>query len=361
MGESCFMTVLASTTIWLCRISCLLAILLPVSATSGEVRDYLKKRDNWFTSNQAHVVAQNILSHQTKVGGWPKNTDTAGVRYEGDPARLKATYDNSATTDELRFLARIYAAANVKDYRSAFDLGLDHVLDGQYENGGWPQSYPPGKGYGRHITFNDNAMVRLLEFVREVSNDQKYLFVDDRRRGMAEAAFGKGIECILKCQIQIDGRLTGWCAQHDAIDFRPQSARSYELATLSGAESVGIVRLLMSINDPAPEVVRSVDAAVAWFEASKLVGIRLVEVPDQQGPKGVNKLVVRDTNASPMWARFYDLKTNQPIFCDRDGVPKRSLADIGYERRNGYAWYGNWPERLLDREYPAWKEQHPAR
>ncbi|MEI7731270.1 MAG: pectate lyase [Verrucomicrobiota bacterium] len=31
------------------------------------------------------------------------------------------------------------------------------------------------------------------------------------------------------------------------------------------------------------------------------------------------------------------------------------LAEIGYERRNGYAWYGNWPAALLDKEYPAWK------
>ena len=42
---------------------------------------------------------------------------------------------------------------------------------------------------------------------------------------------------------------------------------------------------------------------------------------------------------------FYEIGTNRPIFSDRDGVPKRELADIGYERRNGYAWYGNWPQQ----------------
>jgi hypothetical protein len=56
-----------------------------------------------------------------------------------------------------------------------------------------------------------------------------------------------------------------------------------------------------------------------------------------------------------MWARFYEIGTNRPIFCDRDGVPKSHLADIGHERRNGYSWLGYWPQSLLEKDYPAWK------
>ena len=58
-----------------------------------------------------------------------------------------------------------------------------------------------------------------------------------------------------------------------------------------------------------------------------------------------------------MWARFYEIGTNRPIFSDRDGIPKRELSEIGYERRNGYAWLGYWPQRLLEREYPAWRDE----
>jgi lysophospholipase L1-like esterase len=58
-----------------------------------------------------------------------------------------------------------------------------------------------------------------------------------------------------------------------------------------------------------------------------------------------------------MWARFYEIGTNRPIFADRDGVAKHDLAAIGYERRNGYAWLGYWPRPLLDKEYPAWKQK----
>ena len=32
-----------------------------------------------------------------------------------------------------------------------------------------------------------------------------------------------------------------------------------------------------------------------------------------------------------------------------------SLAEVALERRTGYGWYGHWPQRLLDREYPAWR------
>lgn len=204
-------------------------------------------------------------------------------------------------------------------------------------------------------------MVRLLEFVREVARGGTYAFVDDARRKSAATAFDRGIDCILKCQIKVDGKPTAWCAQHDEVDFRPRPARSYELATLSGAESVGIVRLLVSLDDPSPEVVRAVEAAVKWFESAKLTGIRVDTVKDEKGPKGVNKVVVKDPAAPALWARFYALDTNKPVFVDRDGVPKPELADIGYERRNGYAWYGTWPQKLLEVEYPAWKKRIAAK
>jgi pectate lyase len=151
----------------------------PAAAGPGE---YLNKPATWFAGDEARRVATNILSYQSEPGGWPKNVSTTARPYAGDRATLRPTYDNGATTDELRFLARIYVATKDATYRAAFDRGLDHVLRGQYPTGGWPQSHPPGTGYHRHITFNDNAMVRLLEFVREVARGGGYGFVDDARR-----------------------------------------------------------------------------------------------------------------------------------------------------------------------------------
>lgn len=337
------------------------AALLPTFAAVDGPGNYLRKPDAWFATDEAARIGASILSFQSDLGGWPKNVDTAAGPFTGDRATLKPTYDNGATTDELRFLARLYAATRDDRHRRAFERGLDYVLKGQYPHGGWPQSHPPGPGYHRHITFNDDAMVRLLRFVREVATEPAYAFVDDARRRAASAAFDRGIACILRCQIRADGKLTAWCAQHDEIDFRPRPARTFELATLSGAETVGITRLLMSLDDPSPEVIAAVDAAVAWLERAKRTGLRVAVVPDESAPNGKNKVVIADPAAPPLWARFYDLTTGAPVFADRDGIPKPSLADIGPERRNGYAWYGTWPQKLLEVEYPEWKRRIAAK
>jgi pectate lyase len=337
-----------------------LACVCPAAAPRGP-RRYLDKPDRWFAGADARRVAAHILSYQSDLGGWPKNIDTTAAAFTGDRKKLKPTFDNDATTDELRFLARIHVATKDRRYRMSFEKGLDYILKAQYPTGGWPQFYPPGNKYHRYITFNDNAMVRLLEFLREVAGSERYGFVDAKRRRAAKEAFGRGIRCILKCQIKVKGKLTAWCAQHDEKDYRPRPGRSYELVSLSGAESVGVVRLLMSLDDPSPEVVRAVRGAARWFESAKLPGIRVVRKKDPKAPKGYDKVVVKDPKAAPMWARFYEIGTNRPIFSDRDGVAKHSLAEIGYERRNGYAWLGYWPRDLLAKEYPAWKAKWAAR
>jgi PelA/Pel-15E family pectate lyase len=328
----------------------------PAMAAKG-VRQYLKKRDDWFRSPEAKHDAANILSYQSELGGWPKNVDTTATAFTGDQKDLKPTFDNDATTDELRFLARMYKATKAPEYRTAVERGADYILKAQYPTGGWPQFYPPSKKYHRYITFNDDAMVRLLQFLREVDRTDTYEFLGTSRRTAARQAFDHGIDCILKCQIVVDGKLTAWCAQHDEKDLSPRPGRSFELTSLSGAESVGIVRLLMSLDHPDTRVVRAVQGAVEWFHQVQLRGIRQIQEPDPRSPKGTNKIVIRDSAAPPMWARFYEIGTNRPIFADRDGVKKYDLSELGYERRNGYAWLGYWPQRLLQTEYPAWRQK----
>jgi hypothetical protein len=150
----------------------------------------------------------------------------------------------------------------------------------------------------------------------------------------------------------VDGKRTAWCAQHDEIDYSPASGRTYELVSLCGAESADILRFLMSLDDPSPEVAEAITAGVAWFESAKLTGIRQTRVDG-------DKVIVEDADARPLWARFYEIGTNRPIFCGRDGVQKYSLAEIEAERRNGYAWYGDWG-RPVASEYAKWQKKWPA-
>ncbi len=233
---------------------------------------YAQKTDDWFRGEEGARITANVLSHQSDRGDWPKNIDTSEKPYRGDRTRLAGTFDNGATIGEIRFLARAYLATDQPRHRDAFLKALDHVISAQYPSGGWPQTFPPGKNYPRHITFNDNTMVNILELMRDVSRSDEFRFVDQSRRAAAGRAFEAGIRCILNCQVKVGGRPTAWCAQHDEKTLEPRGARSYELPSLSGMESAGVLMLLMSLENPGPDVIRSVQAGARWFESARLEG-----------------------------------------------------------------------------------------
>jgi PelA/Pel-15E family pectate lyase len=318
----------------------------------------------WYGSAEAIRIADNLLLYQHENGGWDKNIDMAlplGGKHLEEVKQKRnglSTIDNDATYTQMRYLAKVYAATRDGRYASAFHRGLGYLFAAQYPNGGWPQFYPLRHGYWDHITYNDDAMIGVMDLLRAVANgDPAYAFLTPAERDRAGAAVQKGIDCILKTQVVVNGKLTVWCAQHDEVTLAPAKARSYELPSLSGSESVGIVEFLMGIDNPPPEVVRSVEAAVEWFRRSKIEGIRVIPKPAPGTPKGTDMTVVPDPSAPPLWARFYDISTNRPMFCGRDGIVKQTLAEIEYERRNGYRWYVDRPARLLESEYPEWKRK----
>lgn len=323
-----------------------------------------EKESTWFNTNDAKAIAENVLLYQRNIGGWPKNiqmqkTLTADekqklIALKSDPK--ETTTDNGATCQEMLFLSKIYAQIPDERYKNAFLAGLNYLLEAQYENGGWPQFYPLKKGYYTHITYNDDSMVNILNVLKEVAEKTDYysIKVPDATAEKAKKAFDKGIDCILKTQYKQNGVLTAWCAQHDEITLLPAKARAYELPSLSGKESSKIVLLLMSLKNPSPEVITAVNSAVAWFEKSKLTGIKVETKTGENGKP--DRVVVQDANAESLWARFMELEDNTPFFCDRDGIKKTSLAEIGYERRNGYAWYNNEPAAVL-KKYENWKKK----
>ena len=320
----------------------------------SNLQTYTSRATTWFGGLEARQVLDNVLSWQSPLGDWPKNLNTAAASFTGDRTQLRGTFDNGATTSELRFLARSFQVRREHDIKEAFLRGLDHILNAQYTNGGWPQfSPPPTSTYHRHITFNDDTMRRLLEFVRDVAQRNDFDFVDAERRRRAEVAFDRGIACILACQIKVDGKLTAWCAQHDAITLEPRPGRTFELVSLSGAESAGILVLLMTIHEPSDPVKRAVESAAEWYRSVQLHDLRVLD--EKEGIR-----TVEDSKASPSWARFYEIGSNRPIFAGRDGQKKFALAEIEAERRNGYAWYGRWGEAVA-REFALWKRHQRQR
>ena len=78
---------------------------------------------------------------------------------------------------------------------------------------------------------------------------------------------------------------------------------------------------------------------------------------DLTDAEGRDRRVVDDPSADPLWARFYELGTNRPVFTGRDRIVRYNFNEIERERRVGYAYYGRWPARLLADEYPRWRSR----
>ena len=325
--------------------------------------DVLRQKPEWYGSAEARAIAESVLRYQSAAGGWPKNTDlgspplSAESRPGANADLLAPTIDNHGTTLPMQFLALMVHATRETRYSAAFERGVDYLLAAQYPNGGWPQFFPLRPGYYSRITYNDDAMVRVLIVLRDTAAGRApYAFVDDGRRMRAGAAVAKGIGIILRTQVRQEGKLTAWCAQHDEKTFAPAWGRAYEPPSLSGSESVGIVRFLMEIEQPTPEIIAAIEGAVAWLRAVAIHGVRLEEFTGADGRK--DRRVVADAAAGPLWARFYELGTNRAIFLGRDSVVRYALSEIERERRSGYAYYGRWPARLLDTDLPSWRERH---
>lgn len=318
--------------------------------------DVLKQTKLWYAVDEATRIANQVLMYQRDNGGWEKNVDMAAMLTQGERTKLIAekaqtdtTIDNGATTTQLQYLAKVITAKNIDTHKAGFFKGLDFLLAMQYENGGFPQFFPVKKDYSRHITYNDNAMINVLKLLRDISKKKEdYLFVDEERRAKAEKAVDKAIPVLLKTQVVINGKKTIWGAQHDEVTFKPAAARNFEPVSLTAGESVGIVRFLMLDGSPSPEVIDAIESAVKWFEGNKLTGIRWER-------KNGENVVIKDKNAPPIWARFYQIETMKPIFIGRDTIIKYDVTQIEAERRNGYAWYVDGARDLLEKDYPKWK------
>ncbi len=320
--------------------------------------------------NAQDVVADNMLLFQRSEGGWPKHYEEKSIDYkrvynDAEKATIKdehnrndATIDNDATTKEIRYLLKQYKLLNNKAYLVAAENGIKYLLNAQYKNGGFPQFYPDLSSYRHEITYNDDAMINALNVLWDVTKKANdFEVVNAQLIPKAEKAVQRGIQCILKTQIKVKKQLTAWCAQYDENTLQPAMARKFELVSISGNESVGIVKFLMKIENPSPEIKKAITAAVEWFEKVKIKGYRYIDVNDDKMPKGRDRVLVEDST-SMIWARFYEIGSNIPFFSGRDSIKKYKVSEIEHERRIGYAWYGTWPKELLQKEYPSWKKKY---
>ncbi|WP_433583459.1 pectate lyase [Paenibacillus amylolyticus] len=274
----------------------------------------------------------DILKNQLPDGGWRKDYKQTSGEW------AKSTIDNKATYSEIRRLAKEFKKTNDPRYSTAAIKGINFLINMQYSNGGWPQVYQ-SSGYHKHITYNDDAMINVMIMLDEVATRKgDFSFIDSTLANRSKNSVAKGVEAILNTQVVSGGKLTAWGQQHDSSSLKPASARIYEVPSLTAGESVTIVKFLKTRPANA-KITASIKGAEAWFNKVKITGYKY------ERANGDSKIIA-DSKAAPIWARFYEIGTDKPIFIGRDGVVKYKLSDIDKERRGGYAWYGNWPSKL---------------
>jgi PelA/Pel-15E family pectate lyase len=330
--------------------------------SGGDFKLPAKPGAAWFASKEAGQLAGVVLSYQTPSGGWSKHLGyNRGLRQPGmqwtsqsDPGKpfhYVATFDNRATTEELRLLAYVWLATQREDCRQGFIKGLNFILAAQYPNGGWPQVYPLEGDYHDDITFNDDAMTHVLELLQDIKHNAPHVaFVEPALRKKAEAALEAGIRCMLRTQIEQGGQRTAWCAQYDALTLQPSSARRMEPASLSGLESSHIIKFLMMVSNPPPEVVASIESGLKWLDNVKITGLARAQ---RDG-----KTVYESNPASKeiYWARFYNLTNNLPVFPGRDGVHYESFGAMAAQNRLGYDYLTTLPGSIVKNGQNKWRK-----
>src|SRR5690606_26011508 len=130
-----------------------------------------------------------------------------------------------------------------------------------------PQRYP----FHNAITFYHSAMVYTLRFLQDLlAGHFSAELIDDAVMPRIQEPFGKGINCIVSRQSEVDGKRTAWAQRYNPVTLEPQAGRTFEPVAINSWASVGIVQLLMSIPNPSPAVKEAILSALEWFLETQL-------------------------------------------------------------------------------------------
>ncbi len=357
-----------------------------------------------YNPDQIAGLAENMLYYQNPDGGWTKNIDYQKILTldelkairEANKSVLPVTYnlmtqhkgstmDNRNIYSQIRYLSLVYQQIPEERYKNAAVRGINWILNAQEPKTG---GFTGADVYG--ITFNDDIIANTLSFLYQIATDDNtFGYIDNDTRKKAMAAYDKGIECILKCQLTVtlkDGSklLTAWCQQHSYENYAPIWARAFESPSICSAESKKIVEFLMKIENPSDEIKNSIIAACEFFDRDdiRIHGRKLEKVPLTKPVPGdpylkTERMLVDKADAPDCWARYYALDSSyditlgcplkvqgtypevlKPVWCDRGCKFVPDHNDISMERRNGYSYTNTSMETLVSKEYPEWLKKN---
>jgi Pectic acid lyase len=266
-------------------------------------------------------TANCLVGTQLVSGGWQNPIEMDPVEkllhpYRKNPmenSKVKVkqeltTLDDNKTQSCLTFLIRLDVETRFQQaaIHEAVMFGLDALIQAQYTNGAWPQqfagpskststdnkkaSYPetwsrvfPAEKYTELYTFNDDTIADVISLMLEASIS----YSDDR---FLKSALKAG-EFIVASQMPEPQ--PGWAQQYDP-NMHPVWARKFEPPSVSGSESQKLIKILMVLyrHTGDRKFLGPIERSLDWLNRSKL--------PDGQ------------------LARFYELKTNKPLYFTRN-------------------------------------------
>lgn len=317
---------------------------------SSSQQSTTSKQNAPLTAEQKEIItkATNVIDWQLENGGWGKNYDTT-TAFNGFPSdycwavggKFVGTIDNSATYTEMRLLAQAYDINQDEKFKQSFCKALAFLKNLQYSSGGFAQIYPHNGKYNDYVTFNDGAMVSVLNLLQDIAQNKTPFknIVDDSERAVCQQMIDKAVDYIIKAQLTVKGEKAAWCAQHNPTTYAPELARSYELPSVSGSESVGVIQFLLTQTNNQ-KALDAAESARLWLKARAM--------KDTTYSKRNPPSFFSEKAGSYCWYRFYDLQTGEGYFCDRDGKTYTDIDEFykaAPERATGYDWAGSWLQR----------------
>lgn len=319
-------------------------------SSSSKSQETSSSKNTTLTKEQQETVtkALNAVDWQLENGGWGKNGDKTSTfnDYPSDycwavGGKFVGTIDNKATYPEMRLIAEAYDIKPDKKLKDSFDKALQFLKNLQYPSGGFSQIYPRNGKYNDHVTFNDGAMVSVLNLLQDIAQNKAPFknIVDDSERAICQQMIDKAVDYIIKAQLTVKGEKAAWCAQHNPTTYAPELARSYELPSVSGSESVGVIQFLLTQTNNQ-KALDAAESARLWLKSRAM--------KDTTYSKRNPPSFFSEKAGSYCWYRFYDLQTGEGYFCDRDGKTYTDIDEFykaAPERATGYDWAGSWLQR----------------
>ena len=305
----------------------------------------------------ARDAAYALVRGQLRSGGWDYRVEFDPERrrrysYRVDinsqqNARNVSTMDDNNTQSATQLLMRVDRALDFKDEKihEAAEFALSTILKVQYPNGAWPQRftgppdpeefpvkkacYPkswswtfPERNYMSFYTFNDNSIADTIDTMLEAFE----IYGKAEYRVAAEKA---GDFIILA---QMPEPQPAWAQQYNA-QMEPAWARKFEPPAVTGGESQGVMRILLTLYRATgkKKYLEPLPRAIEYLRRSRLPDGRL--------------------------ARFYELKTNKPLYLTR-GDYKVTYSDA--DMPTHYSFKQSDGTEAILREYERLRSMDPA-